>query len=188
MKRRSSILAAAALALVVPVLGTGTAGATLGIARWTVDAGGATQVAGGSLRLGGTIGQPDAGALGGGSLALLGGFWRGGVAASAVSPVPGGEAARPLAFHVTGCTPSPFAGETRLRLDLPEPRPVRAAVLDLTGRCVRQLCARTFSGGSHEIRWDGRGDEGRLLPSGVYLVRIEAGGDRATRRLVWLAR
>jgi hypothetical protein len=45
---------------------------------WTVDGGGHTYGAGGGYEIGGTIGQPDAGELAGGSYTLGGGFWRGG--------------------------------------------------------------------------------------------------------------
>ena len=41
----------------------------------TVDAGGATDSAGGDLELSGAIGQPDAGAMSGGDFTLTGGFW-----------------------------------------------------------------------------------------------------------------
>ena len=43
----------------------------------TVDGGGATFSTGGSYELGGTLGQPDAGTLGGSSYTLVGGFWGG---------------------------------------------------------------------------------------------------------------
>jgi len=41
----------------------------------TIDGGGATFSASGGYELGGTIGQPDAGVLSGGSYTLRGGFW-----------------------------------------------------------------------------------------------------------------
>ena len=44
---------------------------------WTVDGGGATFSTGGGYTLGGSVGQPDAGALSGGDYTLLGGFWLG---------------------------------------------------------------------------------------------------------------
>lgn len=44
----------------------------------TVNGGGQTFSTGGPYILGGTIGQPDAGALSGGSYILEGGFWGGG--------------------------------------------------------------------------------------------------------------
>ena len=47
------------------------------ITWYTIDGGGATFSTGGTYLLGGTIGQPDAGALTGGSYALNGGFWAG---------------------------------------------------------------------------------------------------------------
>jgi hypothetical protein len=47
----------------------------------TIDAGGGTS-AGGPYVLGGTIGQPDAGSMSGGTVTLQGGFWPGLVVAS----------------------------------------------------------------------------------------------------------
>jgi len=44
---------------------------------YTIDGGGATFSTGGSYSLGGTIGQPDAGMMSGGSFTLVGGFWGG---------------------------------------------------------------------------------------------------------------
>ncbi len=44
---------------------------------YTIDGGGATFSIGGSYSLGGSIGQPDAGSLSGGSYQLNGGFWGG---------------------------------------------------------------------------------------------------------------
>lgn len=44
----------------------------------TIDGGGYTFSTGGGYSLGGTVGQPDAGVLSGGSFALGGGFWGGG--------------------------------------------------------------------------------------------------------------
>ncbi len=46
---------------------------------YTIDGGGATFSVGGSYSLGGTIGQPDAGSMSGGSYQLNGGFWGGAV-------------------------------------------------------------------------------------------------------------
>jgi hypothetical protein len=43
----------------------------------TIDGGGASFSTGGAYSLGGSIGQPDAGVLSGGSYMLNGGFWSG---------------------------------------------------------------------------------------------------------------
>jgi len=41
---------------------------------WTIDNGGGTST-GGNYMLSGTLGQPDAGVLSGGTYSLIGGFW-----------------------------------------------------------------------------------------------------------------
>ncbi len=45
------------------------------ISRSTIDGGGEMRSTGGEFELSGTIGQPDAGVLAGGSFTLTGGFW-----------------------------------------------------------------------------------------------------------------
>jgi len=42
---------------------------------WTLDGGGRTSTNAGGLALSGTLGQPDAGVMTGGTLRLVGGFW-----------------------------------------------------------------------------------------------------------------
>jgi CSLREA domain-containing protein len=96
MKMRRIIISAAACALLplaLVVLGQGKTaalpGAGYGLFWWTVDGAGGKS-GGGSYAVAGTIGQPDAGALGGGDHTLAGGFWPGaGAAVPTVPPTPG---------------------------------------------------------------------------------------------------
>ncbi|MFC2046469.1 hypothetical protein ACFLTC_02995 [Chloroflexota bacterium] len=62
---------AMALAATIALAATGE----LSIPWWSVDGGGATFSEGGDYRLGGSIGQPDAGVLSEGDYTLVGGFW-----------------------------------------------------------------------------------------------------------------
>jgi hypothetical protein len=73
MKRR--IIIALVLVLVL-LFGSDVANAAGGysLSWWTVDCGGGTSTSPG-YSLSGTVGQPDAGQLGGGSYELSGGFW-----------------------------------------------------------------------------------------------------------------
>lgn len=70
---------------------------------------------------------------------------------------------------------------------------LRVAVFDLAGRLCRDLsAAQPRPSGIHRFAWDGRDDEGRLVPPGVYAVRLELttdaerGGTTALR-LVYVA-
>jgi len=70
-----------ALALLFPAgssIQAALAGTDAGLALtwWTVDGGGGTSL-GGPYALSGTVGQPDAGLLSGGTYTLDGGFWSG---------------------------------------------------------------------------------------------------------------
>ena len=60
--------------LLSPSLALARSGGDPGLLWWTADGGGGSS-ASGSYILDGTIGQPDAGMLSGGSYTLIGGFW-----------------------------------------------------------------------------------------------------------------
>jgi subtilisin family serine protease len=60
-------------------------------------------------------------------------------------------------------------------------------VVDLQGRRVRSLWSGSLEGGrAYRMEWDGRDDDGRLVPSGVYFVRLDSPRAAATLRLVAL--
>ena len=69
----------------------------------TIDGGGATFSTGGSYRVGGTVGQPDAGRLSAGTFALNGGFW-GGVS-GVVAATPTATVTRTAASTPTATAP-----------------------------------------------------------------------------------
>ncbi len=77
-------------------------------------------------------------------------------------------------------------GEARLRLDLPRPARVRAAVHDARGARVCDLHDGSAPRGRRILVWDGRDDAGRSAASGVYLVRVTVDGRALTGRVVLL--
>lgn len=58
----------------------------------------------------------------------------------------------------------------------------RGAVYAIDGRRVRAVSVD----GNGAVVWDGRDDRGHVVPAGVYLLRVEAGGAAATARVVVL--
>jgi hypothetical protein len=67
-------LALLVLGLTSPVLAE--TAASYDLSWWTVDAGGATELAAGDYTLSGTAGQPDAGSFSATAYDLAGGFWQ----------------------------------------------------------------------------------------------------------------
>ena len=78
MKQKPVILVLLLAALLVSAAALTLAQSGYSLRWWTVDGGGGMWSSGAGYRLGGTIGQPDAGVLSGGGYTLAGGFWRGG--------------------------------------------------------------------------------------------------------------
>ena len=82
--------------------------------------------------------------------------------------------------------PNPFNPRTTIRFQLPEYADGRVTIHDLRGRLVRELARGPWPRGEQELIWDGRDDSGRPLASGVYAVRIEAGGTTRVQRATLL--
>ncbi len=85
-----------------------------------------------------------------------------------------------------GIGPNPFRESTSLSYRLARPAHVRVTIYDPCGRQVRALLDEPRSIGEQQIEWDGRGDDGRRLPGGIYFQRFEADGQVEVRRVVML--
>jgi len=97
---------------------------------------------------------------------------------TAVSPV-----ARTTSLAVR-VSPNPAAASTVASFALPHPTATEVAVYDLSGRLVRRLHSDPLPAGPQQITWDGRDGRGRHVAGGVYLLRVTAGGEAATGRVV----
>ena len=92
-----------------------------------------------------------------------------------------------VAHHFAGGYPNPFNPSTRLVFTLDAeagPQPVRLEIADLQGRLLQVLVDETGTAGRrYETVWQGRDSQGRSLPSGVYLARLQVGDWHATQTL-----
>jgi PKD repeat protein len=92
----------------------------------------------------------------------------------------------PKSYQLYQNYPNPFNATTELRYDLPKDGPVTLSLYNLTGAEVRVLLNERQPAGQHRISWDGRDNAGHLVPSGLYLVKMQAGEFTATRKIVML--
>jgi hypothetical protein len=98
-------------------------------------------------------------------------------------PTPTSVTARAPSLRAGEFYPNPFAGTTWLDLELASPASVRIDVFDVAGRAMRAMTLPDLAG-SRRLGFDGRDDAGRLLPSGVYFLRVSAAGQVLTRKIV----
>jgi flagellar hook assembly protein FlgD len=80
--------------------------------------------------------------------------------------------------------PNPFSAGTTFDLDLSVDANVVVDVYDVAGQKVRHVELGRLSAGSRAMPFDGAGEDGRYLPSGVYFYRVSANGATVTRKMV----
>jgi hypothetical protein len=55
---------------------------------------------------------------------------------------------------------------------------------DVAGRLVRSIAFGTYEAGIHSATWDGLDDQGDVVPTGVYFLRVDNGRSQETERVV----
>jgi outer membrane protein assembly factor BamB len=80
---------------------------------------------------------------------------------------------------------NPANGEkVSIRYLISEPEHIRIRIYDLNGEIVRELLDETRFGGEHWIEWDGRNEDGDVVASGVYIIRMEAGDFKRNEKII----
>jgi len=93
----------------------------------------------------------------------------------------------PSSLRLLASRPNPAHSAADLHLSLPRSERVQAEILDIQGRMVRTLSSdQALNPGEGVLRWDGRDNAGALVPNGVFLIRVRAGGETAVSRIVML--
>ena len=89
--------------------------------------------------------------------------------------------------RILGNRPNPFNPLTEIAYSVAG-RSARAtlAIYDLAGRRVATLVDRAVDGGKHRVQWDGRGDRGERLASGVYFARLTVGDEVDVAKMIML--
>ena len=89
----------------------------------------------------------------------------------------------PLRTALLPNVPNPFNPTTRIRFDLSHTGRVELRIHDVTGKRVRTLFRGWLEAKRHELIWNGMDDAGRFVPSGVYLLYLDATGVSVSRKI-----
>jgi hypothetical protein len=83
-------------------------------------------------------------------------------------------------------TPNPFADKVVVEYEMSGKCNKRIEIYDASGRYVRKL-VESSTPGLHKVIWDGKADNGKVLPQGIYFCKATAGEHTTIRKIVKLA-
>jgi hypothetical protein len=126
-----------------------------------------------------TVGQTCVGLVARPTASLEIGFWSGYRAFLSPAPLPPAAS-----WRLDHAYPNPFNPRTKICYALPAPSRVNLSIFDLRGRRVRCLLAGPQAAGIHEAIWDGLGDDGSAVASGLYIARLESRLGVLTRKML----
>jgi hypothetical protein len=104
------------------------------------------------------------------------------------APPPPAPPAVPRHSSLAQNRPNPFNPITTIGYAVagPGPRRVLIQIFDIQGRLVATPVSRNRDPGYYEFRWDGRGQDGGEVSSGVYFDRATIGSETFQRKLALL--
>ena len=82
--------------------------------------------------------------------------------------------------------PNPFEDSVLFQYTLPKASPVGLEVYNLRGQKLITLIPEQDMASSGVISWDGRDSQGRHCAAGIYLLRLNSGGESSTIKLLRL--
>ena len=79
--------------------------------------------------------------------------------------------------------PNPFRHETTIEFSASRAGRVSVAIYDSKGRRVRKLADEELQAGLYTRSWNGTNDAGRIVPPGIYFVRMQTAAAVKTEKI-----
>ena len=105
-----------------------------------------------------------------------------------VSAVHKFSATKPERFTVFPNYPNPFSNTTTIQFSIKEnfgqKHPAVIQIFNMLGQKVRALVPVASQPGFYTAQWNGRDEDGQLLPNGIYMCRIGGNGHISQQKLI----
>jgi flagellar hook capping protein FlgD len=82
--------------------------------------------------------------------------------------------------------PNPFNPDTNISFALEEAGKVEIAIFNAKGQNIRTLVNGNYTAGEHVINWNGRSDQQKAMPSGVYYYRMNSNAQYINKKMILL--
>ena len=92
----------------------------------------------------------------------------------------------PGSFRLKQNFPNPFNPVTNIHYETMVGGDMALVIYDILGRKVKTLDHGFLHAGAHTAKWDGTGDNGNQVSSGVYICRLSDGQSTQQIRMLFL--
>ncbi len=92
----------------------------------------------------------------------------------------------PTEFGLSQNYPNPFNPSTTFNFALPTKADVSIQVFNVLGQKVATLADGEYAAGVYQVTWNGTGDAGQQIASGIYFYTLKAGSYTETKKLMML--
>lgn len=92
----------------------------------------------------------------------------------------------PYKYSLSQNYPNPFNSNTKIHYSTAMEGKVKIKIYNIMGQEVRTLVNQIKPYGEHAVIWDGKNDQGQIVSSGVYLIKMTAGKFNAIKKTVLL--
>jgi hypothetical protein len=96
------------------------------------------------------------------------------------------ESPIPSEYELAQNYPNPFNGNTAISFGLPQASDVNLNIFNITGQKVATLADGHFEAGRYNIIWNGIDNNGKVVSSGVYFYRLQAGSEVKSNKMTML--
>jgi len=79
--------------------------------------------------------------------------------------------------------PNPFIANTTLSFSLPKAAHATLTIYNLKGQIVKTLSNELVNKGLQNYTWNGKSDDGKPVPNGMYIYKLKGNGVELTRKL-----
>jgi flagellar hook assembly protein FlgD len=94
-----------------------------------------------------------------------------------------GQLPNEAAFSLNQNFPNPFNPDTIISFSLETTGKVELDIYNAKGQLIRKLVRAFYPEGEHTIRWNGKTDDQKMAPSGIYFYRMSQNGEYKHRKM-----
>ncbi|NOX17592.1 MAG: T9SS type A sorting domain-containing protein, partial [Chlorobi bacterium] len=105
---------------------------------------------------------------------------------NAVTAIDDEDGIIPESFRVSQNYPNPFNPSTVIKYGIPEASFVTIKIYNILGSEIATLVNTELNAGIHQAVWNGRDNLGNKVSSGTYILRVTAGNNSATKKMLLL--